>query len=191
MTQQFLTGLPKVPLGELPRDSTCMICLNAYGNGSLDNGGIAEGPIRLPCEPHLGSDLQRARAIVAKVWQSQPQSAAETNDQNRTEATEVEIADLAHSFQALQSLEMVFHIGRISEGPRGRFPTLTDPITELGREQEEALSLELGRQGAFARHCDRPACAGLTNRERWRLHRDRDSEVWNRQAGVWDGFGAD
>lgn len=56
MTQQFLTGLPKVPLGELPKDSTCMICLNAYGNGLFDNGGIAEGPIHLPCEPHLGSE---------------------------------------------------------------------------------------------------------------------------------------
>lgn len=101
----------------------------------------------------------------------------------------MEIADLAHSFQALHCLEMVFYIGRISEGPRGRFPTPTDPITELGREQEEALSLELGRQGAFAKSGDHPACAGLTGRERWRLHRERDGEVW--KAGVWAGFGVD
>ena len=103
----------------------------------------------------------------------------------------MEIAVLAHSFQALHFLEMVLYIRLVSEGLRGRVPTLTDPITELGSEQEEALSLQLGRQGALARHCDRPACAGLTNRERWRLHRERDGEVWNLQAGVWDGFGAD
>lgn len=103
----------------------------------------------------------------------------------------MEIAVLAHSFQALHFLQMVLYIRLVSEGLRGRVPTLTDPITELGREQAETLPLELGRQGALARHCDRPTCAGLTGRERWRLHRERDGEVWNLQAGVWAGFGVD
>lgn len=56
MTQQFLEALPEISLGELPSESTCMICLNAYGTSSPDNGSVAENPVRLPCNHHVGSD---------------------------------------------------------------------------------------------------------------------------------------
>ena len=45
--------LPKIPLGELPADSSCMICLNAYGAQSAENG-VIESPVRLPCTHHVG-----------------------------------------------------------------------------------------------------------------------------------------
>lgn len=53
MAKRFLQQLPKIPLGELPADSSCMICLNAYGAQSAENG-IVESPIRLPCTHHVG-----------------------------------------------------------------------------------------------------------------------------------------
>ena len=56
MARQFLEKLPKIPLGELPTDSTCMICLDAYGTESLEKGNIAEGPVRLPCGHHVGAE---------------------------------------------------------------------------------------------------------------------------------------
>ena len=62
MTQQFLEGLPQIPLGELPTNSSCMICLNSYGSGS-ENDGIPEGPVRLPCGHHVGS-------VCSAIWLS-------------------------------------------------------------------------------------------------------------------------
>ena len=52
MAKQFLERLPKIPLGDLPADSSCMICLNTYGARS-ENGTI-ESPVRLPCTHHVG-----------------------------------------------------------------------------------------------------------------------------------------
>ncbi|KAL9137923.1 MAG: hypothetical protein Q9175_000878 [Cornicularia normoerica] len=302
MTQKFLEGLPIVPLGELPTDSTCMICLNTYGTESPDNGGIAEGPVRLPCDHHVGSacitiwlspdktaknscpycrakffppaqirpqlddedneddepdspapgntllemtgrlgrigrpvqapegseewddyddegyierdlaerdsqgeyahffqrtagqyeeSLERARAIVTKFWQSEPHAPCGTNNHRHAQAMERAIADLANSFRTLPFREIVLYIRLMIEGPRSRFPRLSCPMTELNREQEEALFLELERQGAFARDRNSPVFVGLTNRERWQLHRERNGEVWDLQAGDWAGFGAD
>ena len=51
--KQFLEQLPKIPLGELPAGSSCMICLNTYGAQSAENG-IIESPVRLPCTHHVG-----------------------------------------------------------------------------------------------------------------------------------------
>lgn len=296
MTQQFLEGLPKIPVGELPTDSTCMICLNAYGNGSLDNDGNAEDPVRLPCghavgfacisiwlspdnigqnscpycrarffpaqprpymehelmnndyddddEPdrpvlvlnmhemtrrvgrigrrlhgdggvHIEMDsdsnsqgiyahffertaeqyeesLQRARTISAREW-SELNISAETNDPQLAEAMERQIAALAASFRTLAFREMLLYLTLMSERPRGlpRLPALSDPITDLNHEQEDALFLELERQGAFEGDSDRPGYTGLSNRERWQAHREKDGEVWMFQRGVWAGFGAD
>ena len=53
MAKRFLQQLPKIPLGELPADSSCMICLNAYGAQSAENV-IIESPVRLPCTHHVG-----------------------------------------------------------------------------------------------------------------------------------------
>ena len=53
MAKQFLEQLPKIPLGELPAGSSCMICLNTYGAQSAENGTI-ESPVRLPCTHHVG-----------------------------------------------------------------------------------------------------------------------------------------
>ena len=53
MAKQFLERLPKIPLGQLPAGSSCMICLSAYGAESAENSTI-ESPVRLPCTHHVG-----------------------------------------------------------------------------------------------------------------------------------------
>ena len=53
MAKQFLEQLPKIPPGELPAGSSCMICLYTYGARSAENG-IIESPVRLPCTHHVG-----------------------------------------------------------------------------------------------------------------------------------------
>ncbi|KAL9066128.1 MAG: hypothetical protein Q9161_007786 [Pseudevernia consocians] len=299
MTQKFLDGLTKVPLGELPPDSTCMICLDAYGTQSPCNGDITEGPVRLPCKHLVGSEcisiwlspdetaqnscpycratffpaqprpymehdlmeddeepdrpapgitvlamirrigriggplaereergldyaeeeypeddsrevyahffqrtpeqyeesLQRARAILTSLWQSNPRSHVEASHsdqvrQHRAEAMETDIEDLANSFRTLPFREMILYIGLRYYGAR-ELPSLSDPLTELNREQEEALFLELERLGAFAVDHNRPDYAGLSNREKWQLHRERYGEVFNLRVAVWAGFGTD
>ena len=287
MTQQFLEGLPTIPAGELPTDSTCMICLNPYNDGSLDNEGT-EHAVRLPCSHHIGStcisiwlspanigqnscpycrtiffpaqlrpymdedydaneplvlghnvhglaarvgrigrplpgnsgtfvesdadrnsqgiyahffqrtaeqyqeSLQRARAISNRSW-SELNIPAETDDPQEAEAMERQIAALAISFRTLAFREMLLYITMMSERPRGlpRLPGLSDPLSELNGEQEEALFLELEREGAFEDDSHRPGYAGLSNRERWQLHRERDGEVWMYQRGIWAGFGVE
>ena len=294
MTQQFLEGLPQIPVGELPTDSTCMICLNAYGDGSVAIDGIAEGPVRLPCGHHVGfacisiwlspdnigqnscpycreiffpaqlhqhddgdddydaneplrailvsgngvhgmatrigrigrplpggrgafvetnadrnsqgiyahffqrtaeqyqESVQRARAISTRTW-SELGMPAETDDPELAESLERHIAAVATSFRTLAFREMALYIWMMSERPRGlpRLPRLSDPITELNREQEEALFRELEREGAFEGDSRRPGYAGLSNRERWQLHRESAGEVWTFHGGYWAGFGAE
>ena len=290
MTQQFLDGLPKVALGELPPDSTCMICLDAYGTQTPDNGDITEFPVRLPCEHHVGSEcisiwlspdkraqnscpycrakffpaqprpymehdliedegesdrpapgmtllemirrigriggplagreegyleedlreelapflqrtpeqyeesLQRARAIVTRLWQSNPRPPVQASysdqfRQHHADPMEADIEDLACSFRTLPFRETILYIGIRYYAARELPPLLPGPLTELNREQEEALFLVLERLDAFTDDDDRPDYAGLSNRERWQLHRERDGEVWNLRVPVWAGFG--
>lgn len=136
--------------------------------------------------------LQRARAMATRIW-SEMNIPAETDDPELAESMERQIAALATSFRTLAFREMVLYMTMMSERPRGlpRLPGLSDPITELNNEQEEALFLELEREEAFEEDSHRPGYAGLSNRERWHLHRERDGEVWMFQRGIWAGFGAE
>lgn len=55
MAQRFLDQLPKVPNGQLPNVTECMICREAYGTVPSDNGTI-EHAVLLPCLHHVGSE---------------------------------------------------------------------------------------------------------------------------------------
>lgn len=136
--------------------------------------------------------LERARAISTESW-SGMNIPAESNDPQMAEVMERQIAALATSFRTLAFREMVLYITLMSERPRGlpRLPSPSDPLADLNDEQEEALFLELERQGAFEGDAQRAEYAGLSNRERWHMHRERDGEVWMYSRGIWAGFGGD
>lgn len=128
--------------------------------------------------------LERARAITTEAWGSEPELSADTDE------FELEVADLATSFRTLPFREVLLYIdltGRSS----ARLPRLSDPVGDLNREQSLGLFLELERRGAFAEDEARIAYAGLSNLEKWRMHRERDGEVWDLQVGGWSSFGTD
>ncbi len=314
MAQDFLEGLAKLSVYELPTDSMCMICLNAYSTQSLDNN---DDPVRIPCNYHVGFEcisiwlspdktaqntcpycrarffpaqprpymehdlmnneldqlddataarlndefdqlvdraraarsnneldgatapgrvtlemtrrigqigspgddpaedersgdlddfyghffqrtaqqyqesLQRARAILTPIWQLSLQSPADASStQHHTEARETDIADLANSFRTLPFREAILYVRLGNYGARG-LPPLPETVLDLTREQEEALFLELESRGAFTSDDDRPDYVGLSNRDKWQLHRERDGEVWNFPVEAWAGFGVD
>ena len=135
--------------------------------------------------------LQRARAILTPIWQlSLPSPADASSTRHHTEARETDIADLASSFRTLRFRETILYVSLINLGARG-LPLLSDPIMDLTWEQEEMLFLELERRGAFTSDEDDPNYVGLSNREKWQLHRERDGEVWDLEVGAWAGFGVD
>ena len=136
--------------------------------------------------------LERARAISTETWSGMDIS-ADSNDPGLAEAMERQIAALAASFRTLAFREMVLYISLMAERPRGlpRMPSPSDPLADLDDEQEEALFIELERQGAFEGDGHRAEYAGLSNRERWQMHRERDGEVWMHSRGIWAGIGGD
>lgn len=136
--------------------------------------------------------LQRARDCCARIW-SEMNLPAATDDPRDAEAMERQIAAVAISFRTLAFRELVLYITFMSERPRGlpRLPGLSDPIAELSGEQEEALFRELEREEAFEGDSRRPGYAGLSNRERFQLHRERNGEVWSMQGRYWAGFAAE
>ena len=137
--------------------------------------------------------LRRARAILARSWAELDLPSA-TNDPQLAEAMQRQITALATSFRTLAFREMVLYITTMCERPRGlpSLPRLSDPLSDLNAEQEEALFRELEDLGAFEVDGRREGYVGLdNNRERWRMHRERDGEVWLLQRGVWAGFAAE
>lgn len=58
MAQQFLDGLPKANIEDLPGDSSCMICQDVYGTEPEEDGTV-ESAVRLPCGHDIGADCIR------------------------------------------------------------------------------------------------------------------------------------
>lgn len=132
--------------------------------------------------------LQRARTITNNAWLSEFHTPIDTNDRELVEMVERDIASLASSFRTLAFRELILYIRLMSEG--AMLPNLSNPIRELNHAQEEALFLELQRREAFEDDHDRPGYIGLSNRQRWQVHRETDGEVWRFSAWRWERFGA-
>lgn len=67
--------------------------------------------------------------------------------------------------------------------PMTGFLVLGNSIIEMARR--------IGRIGRPLGDGRRAEYAGLSNRERWQMHRERDGEVWMYSRGIWAGIGGD
>lgn len=102
----------------------------------------------------------------------------------RADSLESRVESLARSFRLLSLRETMLYIRLQNDG--AEIPRLVIPLRGLNEEQEEALFLEIERRGAFdiVHHVYYGYPEG-TNRERWRLHRERHGQVWNPVERHW------
>ncbi len=102
----------------------------------------------------------------------------------RADARESRITSLARSFRLLPFRECLLYIRLRSDG--AQIPRPGNPPRKLNAEQEEALFWEIERRGAFdVVHRPYHGYRRASNRERWRLHRDRHGQVWDPVRKIW------
>ena len=95
------------------------------------------------------------------------------------------IGCLATSFRLLPFRETLLYM-HLYEYLGARIPRLETPFRGLSARQQEALFLELERRGAFNRvHHAYYRYRDGSNRERWRLHREKHGEVWSTIERRW------
>lgn len=95
------------------------------------------------------------------------------------------IGCLATSFRLLSFRETLLYI-HLQDILGARMPCLETPLRGLNGQQEEALFLQLERRGAFNRpHHGYYSYREGSNRERWRLHRERHGQVWSTIERGW------
>lgn len=102
----------------------------------------------------------------------------------RADALESRITSLARSFRLLPFRECLLYIRLRNDG--AQIPPPGNPRRKLNAEQEEALFLEIERRGAFdVVHHAYYAYRRASNRQRWRLHRERHGQVWDPVRRLW------
>lgn len=93
---------------------------------------------------------------------------------------------LATAFRTLSFRESLVYSILRDLGAGARLPSrIEDDLRPLRAEQEEALFREMERRGAFPERDFARQYTGLTNRERWRVHREEDGETWNPDTRMW------
>lgn len=96
------------------------------------------------------------------------------------------VHSLATAFRTLPFREALAYSILRDSGAEAQLPVPTDyNLRPLSAEQEEAMFLEIERRGGFAETDFARQYTGLTNRERWRVRREEDSEGWNPDTRLW------
>ena len=117
-----------------------------------------------------------------QVSVSEPRSPEETDPQHLYNVVQA----LATAFRTLPFREALVHSILRDQGAEARLPTpIEGDLRPLSAEQEEALFREMERRGAFLERDSARQYEGLTNRERWQLHREEDGEAWNPHTRLW------
>ena len=102
----------------------------------------------------------------------------------RADALESRISSLARSLRLLPFREFLLYTQLWNDG--AQIPLPGDAPRKLNAEQEEALFLEIESRGAFdAVHHAYYGYRRASNRERWRLHRERHGQVWDANEWLW------
>ena len=96
------------------------------------------------------------------------------------------VQTLATAFRTLSFREaVVYSILRDFRADTQIPTTAEDGLRALSAEQEELLFREMERAGAFPDIDPASQYAGLNNRERWQMHREKYGETWNPHTGLW------
>lgn len=111
-----------------------------------------------------------------QICTSDPINPAELDPQH----VEKVIRALTNAFRTLSFRGAIVYSILRELGARDRLPLLSrDDLLPLSAEQEAALFQEMERRGAFTERDFVRQYTALNNRERWRVHREEDGEVWN------------
>lgn len=146
--------------------------------------------------------IRRARAVVTtprvptpganmNFWMPYPYLQLSASEPINLEEIDPQRLDkiiqaLATAFRTLSFREaLVYSILRDFRADTQIPRTSEDGLRPLSAEQKEILFREMERRGAFPEIDPASQYTGLTNRERWRVHREDDGEIWNPHTGLW------
>ena len=139
--------------------------------------------VTTPRTPPPGADMAFWSPFpYLQLCASEPISPEDVHSQT----LDIVVQALATAFRTLPFREALAYSILRDTGAAARLPvTLENDLRPRSAEQEEAMFLEMERRGAFAENDSARQYAGLSNRERWRVHREEYGQCWNPDTRRW------